>query len=116
MPNNSPELQEKLRQLQQRYVAKLPQKIDALVQNWEKMNEHPSDAQLYQDLIRGFHTLAGSAGSYGFDTITTLCREIENTLKPTQPPLSAELKREVEQKLVTMKRLAKTNSTLIREP
>ena len=107
MPNKSPDLHAKLRQLQQRYVAALPQKIDALEQNWEKFNEHPPDAQLYQDLIRGFHTLAGSAGSYGFDTITTLCREIENKLKPAQPPLSAELKREVDQKLAAIKQSAK---------
>jgi diguanylate cyclase (GGDEF)-like protein len=108
MPNKSPDLHAKLRQLQQHYVAALPHKIDALEQNWEKINEHPSNAQLYQDLIRGFHTLAGSAGSYGFGTITTLCREIEHTLKPAKPPFSAELKREIEQKLATMKRLAKT--------
>ena len=107
MPNKSPDSQAKLRQLQQRYVATLPQKIDALEQNWEKIKKHPSDSQLYQDLIRGFHTLAGSAGSYGFDTITTLCREIESALSTKQPTLSTDLIRKVDQKLAAIKQAAK---------
>ncbi len=108
MPNNSPDLQEKLCQLQQQYRAKLPQKIAALEQGWQKINQHPSDTGLYQNLIRDFHTLAGSAGSYGFDTVTALCRESENILKSNQPPFTAELTREIQHRLAAMKQSAMT--------
>jgi HPt (histidine-containing phosphotransfer) domain-containing protein len=103
MPNNSPDLQKKLRQLQQQYATKLPEKIAALERNWQMVNQHPADNALYQNLIRDFHTLAGSGGSYGFHAVTTLCREIEETLRSNQPPLPPALKREIENKLAALK-------------
>lgn len=103
MPNNNPDIQEKLRQLRQQYAAKLPAKIAALEHDWQMVNQHPADNTHYQNLLRGFHTLAGSGGSYGFDAITTLCREIEDALRPVQPPLPAALKQEIEIKLAALK-------------
>ena len=106
MPDKSPNTQEKLRQLQQQYVAKLPEKIAALEQAWQAVNQHPADTTQYQNLIRGFHTLAGSGGSYGFPVITALCREIEDTLKSNQPPLTKSLKQEIDNKLTALKQAA----------
>lgn len=99
-------MQEKLRQLQQQYVAKLPEKIAALEQAWQAVNQRPSDTTQYQNLIRGFHSLAGSGGSYGFPAITALCREIEDTLKSSQPPLTKSLKQEIDNKLSALKQVA----------
>lgn len=106
MPSNNPDMQEKLRQLQQQYVAKLPEKIAALEQAWQAVNQRPSDTTQYQNLIRGFHSLAGSGGSYGFPAITALCREIEDTLKSSQPPLTKSLKQEIDNKLSALKQVA----------
>ena len=108
MPDKSPNTQEKLRQLQQQYVAKLPEKIAALEQAWQAVNQHPADTTQYQNLIRGFHTLAGSGGSYGFPVITALCREIEDTLKSNQPPLTKSLKQEIDNKLTALKQAARS--------
>ena len=108
MPSKSPDMQQKLQQLQQQYAAKLPEKIAALEQDWQAVNQHPTDSHRYHNLLLGLHTLAGSGGSYGFHTITTLCRDIEATLKANQPPLSPALKREIDTKLTALKQATRT--------
>jgi len=108
MPDKSPNTQEKLWQLQQQYVANLPEKIAALEQAWQALNQPPLDTTQYQNLIRGFHSLAGSGGSYGFPAITALCREIEDTLKSTQPPPTKSLKQEIDNKLTALKQAARS--------
>lgn len=109
MPNKNPDLQQKLRQLMQQYAANLPEKITALEQEWQVLkNQQTSDSDRYHNLIRGFHTLAGSAGSYGFHAVTPLCREIEDTLKSTQPPLPTALKQEIDNKLAALKHAVKS--------
>ena len=111
MPDKSPNTQEKLRQLQQQYAANLPERIAALEKDWQAVNQPPLNTTQYQNLIRGFHSLAGSGGSYGFPAITTLCREIEDTLKSSQPPLTNTLKREIEAKLTALKQAARSGPT-----
>ena len=111
MPINSPHIQDKFRQLQQQYAAKLPEKIAALDTDWQAVNQNPEDTTQYQTLIRDFHSLAGSGGSFGFSTISILCREIEDALKATQPPLSATLKLEIENKLAALKQAANAGPT-----
>jgi len=106
MPTNSPHIQDKFRQLQQQYAAKLPDKIAALDTDWQAVNLNPADTTQYQTLIRDFHSLAGSGGSFGFPAVSILCREIEDALKATQPPLPATLKLEIENKLAALKRAA----------
>ena len=110
MPNKSPDMQQKWQQLQQQYAARLPEKIAALEQDWQTVNQHPLDTQCYENLLRGLHTLAGSAGSYGFPGITALCREIETCLKSTQPPLKPALKSEIDTKLAALRQAAKNKS------
>jgi len=111
MPTNSPHIHDKFRQLQQQYVAKLPEKIAALATDWQSFNQNPADTTQYQTLIRDFHSLAGSAGSFGFPAVSILCREIEDALKGTQPPLPATLKLEITNKLAALKRAANAGPT-----
>ena len=111
MPNNRPDMQEKYRQLQQQYAANLPEKIATLERDWHAVNQNPVDTTLYQTLIRSFHTLAGSGGSFGFPAITSLCREIEDALNSRQPPLTAALKLEIDNKLAALKQAARTGPT-----
>ena len=101
-------MQEKFRQLQQQYAVNLPEKIATLERDWQAVNQNPADTTLYHTLIRTFHTLAGSGGSYGFPAITTLCREIEDALKSTQPPLTTALRQEIDNKLAALKQAART--------
>jgi HPt (histidine-containing phosphotransfer) domain-containing protein len=108
MPNNTPDMQEKFRQLQQQYAANLPEKIAALERDWQAVIQNQADTTQYQTLIRAFHTLAGSGGSYGFPAITNLCREIEDALESAHPPLTAVLKLEIDNKLVALKQAART--------
>lgn len=108
MPNKNPDLRQKLRQLKQQYAANLPEKITVLEQEWQALkNQQTSDSECYHNLIRGFHTLAGSAGSYGFHAVTHLCREIENALKSTPLPLPTALTQEIDKKLAALKQAAK---------
>jgi HPt (histidine-containing phosphotransfer) domain-containing protein len=108
MPNNTPDMQEKYRQLQQQYAANLPEKIAALERGWQAVIQNPADPTQYQILVRAFHTLAGSGGSYGFHAITNLCREIEDALESAHPPLTAVLKLEIDNKLAALKQAART--------
>lgn len=111
MPNNTPNMQEKFRQLQQQYAANLPAKIAALERDWQAILQNTLDSTQYQALIRALHTLAGSGGSYGFPAITTLCREIESVLESAHPPLTAVLKLEIDNKLAALKQAARTGPT-----
>ena len=111
MPKHRHDMQEKFRQLQQQYAANLPEKIATVERDWQAVNQNPADTSLYQTLIRSFHTLAGSGGSFGFPAITSLCREIEDALNSRQPPLTAALKLEIDNKLAALKQAARTGPT-----
>ena len=108
MPGKKTDTQQKLQQLRQQYADKLPERIQRLEQQWLTLDLDPSSAP-YENLIREFHSLAGSGTSYGFPRITALSREIEGILlqlKSTPTQDAEEVKSEINTRLVKLKQAA----------
>jgi len=109
MPSKNRDIQQKLQILQQQYAKKLPDRITALEQHWQALNLDDPQSTQYENLIREFHSLAGSGTSYGFPQITTLSREIENILRDAKPTLaqnSEQLRTKINAKLSSLKQAA----------
>ena len=108
MPDKKQDTQQKLHQLRQQYAEKLPGRHRGLEQQWLALELDPQTAQ-YENLIREFHSLAGSGTSFGFPRITILSREIEDILlqlKFTEASDIKEVKSEIERRLSELKQSA----------
>ena len=71
--------QNKLRELQEKYLAQLPEKIDALNRAWLDAVNNNNQVSLEQ--LRQFaHNLAGSAGTFGFSAISVISGGLEKFL------------------------------------
>lgn len=68
-----------MRQLQEQYIAVLPDKIATIQQQWQQWLD-TRDADLLKELSRNIHNLAGSAGTFGYSAMSKLSRELEKTL------------------------------------
>ena len=104
MSGKKQDIQQKLLLLRQQYAEKLPAKINALAQQWHKLEPDPQSAD-YENLVREFHSLAGSGTSFGFPQITKLSREIENILqdaKVTNAQISEQVKADINAKLTVL--------------
>ena len=80
MSDKKQDIKQKLQLLRQQYADKLPERVIDIEQKWLALNQTNPETIEYQNLIREFHSLAGSGASYGFANVTTLSREIENIL------------------------------------
>ena len=113
MPDKNPDIQEKLQQLHQQYAQKLPDRVSTLEKRWLALNlDDPHSAQ-FDNLVREFHSLAGSGASYGFPQITSLSREIENILlkaKSDNGQDSDVVKSKINTKLAALKQAATTEN------
>lgn len=72
--------QEKLRNLQNKYIAQLPGKLSALNRVWLKAL-HDGDIAGLNQLRQLAHNLAGSAGTFGFPSVSVEAKNLENTLR-----------------------------------
>ena len=70
--------QNKLRKLQDKYIALLPAKIDELNSAWQATLH---DSTELNQLCQLAHNLAGSAGTFGFPSISIESRNLEETLR-----------------------------------
>lgn len=68
---------EQLAALVQEYQHTLPEKIAALEEFWERHWQTPDDKHPLESIHRACHGLAGSAGSFGYDRLSDLAREME---------------------------------------
>lgn len=72
--------QDKLNKLQDKYIAQLPAKLDALNKIWQTAL-HDDDPAVLPQLRQLAHNLAGSAGTFGFPVVSVEARKLEETLK-----------------------------------
>lgn len=72
--------QDKLNKLQEKYIAQLPGKLNALNRVWLKALHSNEIAELKQ-LRQLAHNLAGSAGTFGFPSVSVEARNLEDTLR-----------------------------------
>ncbi len=72
--------QKKLRTLQDKYIAQLPGKLNALNRVWLKAL-HSDDIAELQQLRQLAHNLAGSAGTFGFPSVSVEAKNLEDTIR-----------------------------------
>src|SRR3954447_23346023 len=80
--------EQKLLQLRERFAAALPQRIDDLDGAIRSCEAEPATLH---DLERKFHSLAGTAGTYGMNDIARLAAEGEDAWEASAPQLVARL-------------------------
>lgn len=76
----SSDKQDKLNKLQDKYISQLPGKLSALNRVWLTAL-HDSDLSALRQLSQLAHNLAGSAGTFGFPSVSVEARNLENTLR-----------------------------------
>lgn len=96
MSEQNQDLAEQLAQLQQQYLQRLQQELPALQQQIDVLDTLVAWREPVSDLIRRFHSLAGSAGTFGFPDLgvqaKTLEQQCKNWLLREQLPAAAEIK------------------------
>jgi len=75
-------IETRLLQLKHRFLAALPQRIEALANAIALCEQEPAAAP---ELSRQFHSLAGTAGTYGLVAISALAREGEDACGSLDP-------------------------------
>jgi chemotaxis protein histidine kinase CheA len=87
------DIEARLQQLRADYARRLPERLARIVAQWEALCRSAPAPANFDDLLRAFHTLAGSGTSFGFPEVTRLARELEQRLQaigPDRPPTTAE--------------------------
>jgi len=85
MPDDSINFQSRYRVLQQQFCADLPARLEHILaagQNWLGAE---TEATPGGEFLISVHNLAGSAGSFGFPEISTLCQQIEDAIRENDP-------------------------------
>ncbi len=100
-----------LQQLQQQFAASLSERLDALDRQYRKLSPsgwEPADARVLHHQI---HSLIGSAGTFGMQSLSIAARKVETRLKiivDDGAPPSEEVWRDVGSDLARLEQLAKS--------
>ncbi|WP_455209661.1 diguanylate cyclase [Kaarinaea lacus] len=81
MAGNPSRKDEKLLALKKAYVAQLPDRLEQILASWKTVQHASENCEQYDELYRGVHSLAGSAGTFSFMRLSQLARETELQLK-----------------------------------
>lgn len=88
-------LEQQLALLNQQYLQRLHQELPKLQQQCQALLGHPEWRPLVSKLLNSFHTLAGSAGTFGQVALGTTAKKLEQQcqrwLKSTDSPPHAEI-------------------------
>ena len=80
--NKSDTLEATLRALELVFVTKLPARLVEIEEALHRLVENPSDIELRKLLHRLFHTMAGSAGTFGLPEMGLQAKALEARIKP----------------------------------
>ena len=69
-------IEAKLAALRKAYSASLPEKIKEIILLWEITRQDFSKNNFYE-FHRAVHSLAGSAGTYGYNELGQACRDLD---------------------------------------
>ncbi|WNL41913.1 diguanylate cyclase [Halomonas sp. PAMB 3264] len=84
MPSHAQTLHDKLNELRLRFVEQLPERLQAITQQWQQSQAScEARARLAPDLHRFFHSLKGTGRSLGFERLAALAEQGEKLLTST---------------------------------
>lgn len=81
MPNSGEAVREKLKALRQVFETQLPDKVLQIEKVWEELFRGPWDPQKAAEAVQLLHTLAGTAGTFGFSEVRTVTKTMETLLR-----------------------------------
>jgi diguanylate cyclase (GGDEF)-like protein len=113
MTDMSPSPQEKLKALREHFARLLPEKVARCLELWTAVMDGSGPEGAAGELARQFHTLAGSAPSFGFALLGKTAQRAEITLKAAIPHGREALEKvqgEVSGCIREMKRLCETRA------
>jgi chemotaxis protein histidine kinase CheA len=74
-------VQEKLKELRKSFSAQLPMKLRQIEEVWEGLVQEGWDPKKAEQATQLLHTLAGTAGTFGFSSIRAAARSMGAVLK-----------------------------------
>lgn len=69
-----------LLQLRKDFLVDLPDKIDGIESMVLQLEQTGNDSENFETLFRSVHSLKGTAGTHGINTITFICHQLEDVL------------------------------------
>lgn len=77
-----------VKSLNEKFRSKLPERLDDIRNCWSEAKQNLDDETIQKNLYRAVHSLAGSAGTFGFAEVGTSARQLLNTIKEWQNDVS----------------------------
>lgn len=81
MTNPTNNFEEQLNKLRAQYATQLPDKIQAIINDWQSLNAQ-WNSEVVTQLHRNVHSLIGTSGTFGFTAMSQQARRLETALKP----------------------------------
>ena len=108
-PPSQSDVENKLAALQSEFKRTLPDKVSEIEQLWNMIIDNDSEIESnIHDCSYKIHTLVASGSTFGADVITTVARELEQTLKPliNDPGLLNDLKTSITELVFKLRTVA----------
>lgn len=102
----SPGQPDKFQPLRDAYGAALPGRIAQVCDAWARVKDNGSETVDWRELQRLVHTLAGSAGTFGFHALGDQARELEDFLSAPEDCAKDERAAAIERRLASLRSLA----------
>ncbi len=83
MKDSEATLEEALKELRNTFLEGLPERLEEMTTSWAKVRVSPTLVDELKRCSRHFHSLAGTAGTFGFAELGDLARNIEDALRPS---------------------------------
>ncbi len=80
MTENDDTLHALLDKLRQDFISEIPDRCNAFERQIFELEKSPGNAEIFNELYRGVHSLKGSGGTHGLNIVTTICHQLENLL------------------------------------
>lgn len=99
-------VKQRMNAMRRQFGDTIPERLQEIIQAWEKWSGDDAEEQGLEVLHRLLHTLAGSAGTFGFIDLGKEAREIEselNALREWDKPASPTEKQAILTQLMALK-------------
>jgi len=78
MDKKTLDFEKKIKELKLQYLASLPSKCDSIEQMILNLESGERSDESLSELARQVHSLKGTAGTYGYKFVTTICHNFED--------------------------------------
>jgi len=78
------EVLQRIQQLHDKFRLNLEDRMISIDSAWAQVQNTPGDEAIQQDLYRAVHSIAGTAGTFGFPELGISARKLVNVLKEWQ--------------------------------